>query len=151
MAMMHLLSSPSLDCIIAEGKLIALLDAPSQQKSRGSTQPLEPGPKVMEFAFDHLQYPVERIFECIATPCGTERFPSEGQQDTCLIAATPMPLTLDQRHPPMQDVMIGCVKRVHMFGNPALQVRCNLRVLSFDLELHGFSSLIPRVTGPGFP
>ena len=52
-------------------------------------------PKVMELAFDHLHHPVERIFQCIASPCGTEGFPREGRQDTCPIAAAPMPLILN--------------------------------------------------------
>ena len=44
-------------------------------------------PKVIECAFDHLHYLGERIFQCIAGPCGTERFTSEAQQDPCFIAA----------------------------------------------------------------
>src|SRR5215470_10365023 len=46
MAMMHLLSSFVLNSLIAQNKLIAELHMPSQQKSSGSTQPLELGIKL---------------------------------------------------------------------------------------------------------
>src|SRR5262249_17800098 len=62
-------------------------------------------PKVMELAFDDLHYPIERIFQGIARACGPEGFAREGEQDTGLIATAPMPLTLHERDPRVQDVM----------------------------------------------